>query len=270
MDAFRRLSISNVIRPNGSRAVQVTWALNTAFRSPGPYSFELWRGHAPGDDQATLLATAGDGHWMYDESPQFPQMGTGVYYQVVLIDADGVRHDSAWQPYNSYWARRDWRLARDIVRAEASTMQKYTGALGWLLKRRYWGAPCTVCMDPVTFQVNDPDCDVCYGTRFSEGYHDPLECWVVVEQGGKLSKLDDNTGHQKANQFNFRVLAYPPMESGDIWVQAHTDQRYRVQGQAGTLAIYRGIPLVYQMQGIELPRSDSVYNIPVGVPDAAL
>lgn len=268
MSAFKRLSISNVLRTDGSHVVRVTWALNRAFSEPGPYSFELWRGFAPEDTQAELLAAGGDGHWMYDESPLFPQMGTEVYYQVYLIDGNGTRHPGPWQPYHSNWSRRDWRLAREITRKEALVMRKFSGAYGWLLKRRYWGSPCPVCVDPVTAQVDEANCSTCFGTRFEEGYHTPAECWLVLERAGRQSALDENTGHQKATEVAARALAYPPIETGDIWVQAHTDQRYRVQSPISSLAMHRGIPLVNQVQLIELPRSDSVYELEVGVYDA--
>lgn len=259
---FKRLTVSHSLSEQGDPQVRVTWALNRGFVAPGPYSFRLERLYGP-TDTPTVLAVGGDGHWMTDNNPRRPQLGGEYYYRVVLIDDEGTEWESQVAPSESYWGARDWRIARAIVRAENLVMRKRSGTYGWLVKRRYWGSPCPTCLDPITGQVDNPNCGTCYGTAFEEGYHQPIPCWVVVEQLQRQSVLAE-TGHEKKNLAGLRMLAYPPPEPGDIWVQAHTDRRYRIAGQLQPVAIHRGIPLVMQVSVEELPTSDAIYEIPVG------
>lgn len=268
MKAFRRLTVSHCLTDAGDPCVKVAWALERSFAAPGPYGFRLERLYGPSDDQPVLIATGGDGHWMFDNDPRRPQKGVDYYYRVTLVDANGDEWPSPVVSSDNYWTARDWRLARQIVRRESMLMRKRTGTYGWLLKRRYWGTPCGSCVDPVTGQVDQLYCDNCYGTRFEEGYHTPTGCWVVIEQSQRTSTLGQ-AGHDKQNLQAMRMLAYPPPEPGDIWVHAHTDQRYRIGDQLQPSAIHRGIPLVLQVQAQELPTSDAVYAIPVGEVDAA-
>lgn len=263
MQAFKRLTVTSNIDTDGSPRIRVDWALDRGFAQPGPYSFELLRLEGPGDTQPEVVSFGGDGHWIYDINPRLPQHGRSVFYQVRLTDATGETWGSQVAAYTQAWSRRDWRIARAVTHDAWRAIRKRTGTRGWLAKRRKWGTPCPDCVDPITRQVDDPNCGSCYGTAFVEGYHTPVTYWAQVEQSAKQSALTSADGHVKQNQVALTALAYPPAEPGDIWIMQGTDQRFRVGDQVRPSAIHRGVPLILQFQVTELPTSDAVYAIPL-------
>lgn len=258
--AFKRVVPTPVV-VDQAPAIRIEWVLERSFAQPGPYSFKVLQLEGPSDQQPRVVSAGGDGHWTYDLQPRLSQVGRMVFYQVILTDAEGREWESPATPLDTSWGGRDWRIARSIVKGAWQALRKRTGTAGWLVKRRYWGTPCPDCVDPITMQVDNPNCGTCYGTAFAEGYHDPVPYWVQVEQANRVSSLRPDDGHVRDSRMALTGLAYPCPEPGDLWIMAGSDRRFRIGDQVQASAIHRGVNLILQMQGVELPISDAVYGI---------
>ena len=49
----------------------------------------------------------------------------------------------------------------------------------------------------------------------------------------------------------------------DVWVNAHTDQRYVIQSDVKSIARHRGVDLVLDVLAKEEARASAIYNIPI-------
>lgn len=261
---FKRITVDVHFSPIVSRQVLVAWALEPSFVEQGPYTFTVYRADAPSQDLADLtpVARVVDQPWAYDNGLAALESTHDVFYRVVLEDGNGRTYESQTAVGTSYWSRYDWTLAREIIRKETLLLQKRAGVKGYLLKRRTFGDPCP-CADPETEQLMDPDCEDCYGTPFKDGYYPPFVYWVLMNPTTSVVKLDADAGLLSASLETVRALAYPIPEPGDVWVHAHTDQRFVIQGEITALARHRGIDLVLQLQLSEADRSHPIYKVPI-------
>lgn len=260
---FKRLNIEVHFHLVAQNAVFISWALNREFRQPGPYVFTLYRSRSSTGDAKKEVASVVDQPFMYDYNPMFGTHEKSVYYAVKLKDGTGAEYWSQWAPVEQYWEHKDWLLAREIIRKETLLMKKRVGVKGFLLKRKTYGDPCMDCTDPNTGSVTNPSCAGCYGTGIEGGYYSPLELWVTMNPSQSLQKLTNDQGVITANVETVRALAYPQADPNDIWVNANTNNRYRVLEDAAAIARHRGIDLIMNIRIEELPSSSPVYNIPV-------
>lgn len=261
---FKRLTVDAYFNRITDNRVLVEWAMDKAFIAPGPYKFTLYRGYAVNDDAWTAVAETVDQPWAYDVNPVFPQMGTEVYYRVILEDGQGQTYTSQSVSVGVYWTQYDWSLAKEIIRKEHLVLRKRAGTKGWLMKRREWGDPCPTCVDPATGQIIDTaNCTDCYGTGIIGGYYTPIEYWVIMNPTQRLAKLDADQGLLIQNVETVRALAYPTPSALDVWIHANTDQRFLVMGDIAAIARHRGIDLVLNLRFEERGRNDPIYQVPV-------
>jgi hypothetical protein len=262
---FKRLAIDVFFNPIVTGSVLVEWALEKDFvaGAEGPFTFILERGYAANDDNFVPVAQTTDQPWAYDNDPQLPDKGTDVFYRVKLIDGAGQEYLSQATAVGTYWNRYDYTLAREIIRKEHLLQRKRAGVRGWLLKRRVYGESCPVCVDPDTGQINNPQCPVCFGTGITGGYYDAFEYWVIMNPSQRLGKVDAEQGLITATMETVRAMAYPRPDMNDVWVHAHTDQRFLVQGDVTALARHRGIDLILNLRLDERDRTEVIYKVPV-------
>lgn len=265
---FQRVAIDAHFNTIAHNQVLVEWAMNRTFRAPGPYTFTLLRGYAVNDDAYVPVAETLDQPWAYDRKPVFPSQGTEIYYKIRLVDGEGQEYFSEAACLTSYWSRYDWTIGREILRKESLLLYKRAGVRGWLFKRRSWGEECTVegCVDPDTGEVNNPDCEACFGTGIQGGYYDPVEYWVIMNPTQNIKKLDAEAGLLTENIETVRCLAYPTPSANDVWAQFGSDQRYVIQSDVAAIARHRGIDLVLNVRLEERPRSDIIYKLPTPCP----
>lgn len=263
---FHRLTVETHFNMVTDNSVLVEWALEKDFiaEAPGPYKFTLYRGYAANDDSFQAIAYTVDQPWIYDRHPALPQRGMDVFYKILLEDSDGNQYWSQVAHGTTYWERYDWTIAREIIRKEHLLQRKRAGTKGWLLKRRLWGERCpNDCVDELTNQINAPDCPLCFGTGLLGGYYDPFEYWIIMNPTQRIKKLDPEAGLVTTIIETVRALAYPSPATNDVWVHAHTDQRYNILSDISAIARHRGIDLVLNLRLQERSRNEPVYKVPV-------
>jgi hypothetical protein len=259
---FKRLTVENHFNVITKQAVLVSWALAPSFTQPGPYQFLLQRGHASTDDQWVDISTTTDQPWLYDHHPIFGQFEHSTFYRVVLTDGNGVKYTSQPVSMDMSWSHYDWRLMREIIRKETLVQRKRGGTKGFLLKRRAWGDPCPDCVDPNTGEIKDAHCLVCFGTGIVGGYYPADEYWVIQNPTQRLKKIMGDEGLRTVVMETVRGLAWPAPEGDDIWVQAATNKRFRIDGDVVVQARHRGVDVVLNLHLEQLPLSSIVYEVP--------
>jgi hypothetical protein len=263
---FKRLTVEFHFNLITKQAILVTWAMNPAFRGPGPWSFKLQRGRAVDDDQWVDISSTTDQPWLYDNHPSLSQHDRTTFYRVILTDAKGVQYIS--QPVSIFqdWNHYDWRLMREIVRKETLVQRKKGGTFGYLLKRRQWGQPCTSCVDPNSGAILDAHCPECFGTGIMGGYYDPIVYYMVMNPGKRMKRLTPDQGVIADVVETGRCLAWPVPEGNDIWVQGNVNRRYRIMPDVEVIARHRGIDVILDVRMAELAQEDIVYQVPTTSP----
>ena len=190
-----------------------------------------------------------------------------VWYRAVAVDTNGKEYASA--PAHTYgeMTKRDWLLARDILRKEYLRMRKFAGTFGYLLKLRTHGEKCKECFD---WDIEEPiaasTCEACYGTGYLNGYYNAIGFYMDLSSVKVGGDTREPFGYEETRIRNARAVAYPWLGSYDIWVHGSANRRYVIR-HAVTGAEMRSIPLVYFPIELRLlPVSDIAYKVPMSQP----
>lgn len=261
---FDRVVVSYLVR-GGTR---VMWTLLPTFTDPDPLLFQLQVGETANpdaDDWEDVGLPVENVYTAHD--PEQRAWGTVnvAHYRVKLTTQRGVYYSDPVSSAGTV-SRRDWRLAREVFR-QRSVAYRYGpgGQRGYLLKRRWTGQRCPRCTDPMTQEVRDPACPVCFGTGFTCGYYYPVGCvWATIRPRGRRTTLDSGQGRGTVDDVvvTAEMLMTELLDEGDVWVNAATDDRYYVH-QVNDIAEVRGVPLVAEVELRLAPFTDVVYSIPI-------
>jgi hypothetical protein len=259
---FRRVSVDHMIRG----MTRVWWQLDPRFRDPGPYIFQLqvgWTGLNDADDWQDVGQPVANAFYAVDIKRAATGYVVTPHYRVALTTPLG-NYLSTPAPCFGELDESDWLRAREIIRKEILRHKKIA-IQGYLLKALRHGAPCPRCIDKLTVEVSDTDCPVCYGTSFEGGYHPPLplQCWDLTPQTIAEDRNTDLKGTTRDKAYvRARVIGFPDLHYLDVWVNATSDERWRID-EIQIAAALRGVPLVYNVSMGLLPISNISYGIPI-------
>lgn len=261
---FSRVYVT--VTPNGTKLIE--WRLSRCFLFPGDI-LRFYVEVAPSGGEWTRL-NPGDpveNSCTYIDTGQYDcAMGNQWFYRVVANDGVTDFHS---QPESMYgvWNRHDWLIARDVVRKEYLVLRKFTGTLGYLLKRREYGTPCTnpACLDWDTELPKISNCPLCFGTGFLRGYYDAIPFWIDFSSAESAKDVVQPFGTMDPTTRAGRCVAYPLLDTYDVWVDADKNLRYVIR-KLKTAVEIRSRCLVYTGEFNELPHGRIEYNVPLDQP----
>ena len=230
--------------------------------TPDDITFEVWASRPTVDDWR-LVAAVSDGMSAVDITRQQYGVSTRVSYRIDAYSGDDSISTTKVVGKHFNDTKKNL-IAQEIIRKEEMLMRKKTGTSGLLWKRRHWGALCE-CVDPDSGMAMDSHCLQCYGTGIDGGYFAPVPYIVSFNEGlaRQIDISDGGVGTVDTRQGpTVRALICPRLDSGDVWVNCDTDQRYVVGAIKETL--YSGKALLYSMVQMSLaPSSDIIYSLPL-------
>ena len=197
-----------------------------------------------------------------------------VFYRVIAYDGES-EYTSTPEATLGVWSKRDYLIARDVVRQEYLMLQKYTGVFGYLLKRRTHGVPCqnSTCLDHDLKIPASTSCPECYGTGFQNGYYNGIPYYIDLSTFTSKKDTQDPIGTIDPRVRLGRAVAYPRVDEYDIWVDGDKNKRYVIRGEVERLVEIKGKPLVYKLRLNELAADANEFQIPleqnVPVPDGS-
>jgi hypothetical protein len=257
-----RVVVNNIFA-GGTR---VTWDLRPDFNDPGPFTFQLQVGRsgvATADDWEDVGMSIQDTFYAIDPDQRVFGKTNWTHYRVVLSDSAGIYYSNPQSGVGALGVR-GWRLAREVTRKE-SIRHRFASTRGFLLKRKYHGTKCPVCLDYQTGEVRQPYCATCYGTKWVGGYYLPLPC-VYADLGldAHHTQIDAGGRTQTTDSVAVmaRMLGAPQLGEDDVWVSEDDDRRYYVH-RIVNQAEFRGVPIVIVAELRVVPFSDTVYQITI-------
>lgn len=261
---FDRVVVSHII----AGPTRVMWTLMDDFTDDGPLEFQLQVGttnNNDADDWEDVGLPVVDQYSAIDDEQRVWGKTNFTHYRVQLTTANGV-YLSAPESGMGVLDRRSWRLARDMVRSKRTAMRVGdAGQRGFLLKRRWTGQDCPVCLDYQTKEVRNPQCTTCYGTGKKCGYFYPMSCvWAELSPRAKRTELDGGQGRGTISDVVVQasMLMVDLLDEEDIWVADKTDDRYFVHRVSHT-AEMRGVPITANVELRLVPFTHIAYAIPI-------
>ena len=254
---FKRLVVERTVK----YGTQVWWEMSPDFFDPEPLVFQLqhsYSGLNNAADWTDVGISAVDATVLYDDTQREAgkvllsnyriKLGTpvGTYISPVASCRSGITYSN-------------WLLARELFRKE--TLRFKRARSGVLLKRRRYGERCP-CLNKLTGEVQDTDCQRCCGTGFLGGYHRPFHCEPFEITEEMISENQQQpAGSSRNDVLSSRMLGNPMLQRLDVIVDANSDERWHVQDiQIGAAA--GNLPIVLRVTLLPLPFSSIIYTIP--------
>ena len=260
---IKRLYIDAGVPVMSGVGIGLQWEISPEFRHR-ELSFDILFGHHPTDTFSKIATVEGVDQYLDTERRVFHDT-MSTWYAIKTTDTvTGEFWFSPPQHAGAVWRKREWLIAREIVRQEQVRLERVrAGTRGYLLRRKSFGEECPVCVSPETHQVQDPSCPTCFGTGIVGGYYPASEVWLELQPERLLRRLDPDQGQLTHAVSSARVLAYPPVNPNDYWVSAKSNRRYRVQEGVTKLAQIDEEPLVLGFDVQIEHMNHIIYQVPV-------
>ena len=264
--AFKRLEIWHMSRGG----TEICWTLSENLHVRGTMHFYVDFGW-PGTDEWIALnedPIVDDCCFTDPCQRHWEKLSNGFYrVRMLLPDEEGCPvYISTPSPADGSLDKKDWLIAREIVRKELLQQSKIDGTPGFLLKRKKFGPECPNpdCLEWDTREVTDSNCPICYGTGITGGYYAGIEHYMTLQSGGsrRIDAGSPPRGVSADMNDVARSILYPRIDTRDVWVASGSDARYIIDGYSVVVDI-KGLSLVGNVQLKLAPATDVVYSIPV-------
>jgi len=247
------------IAPDYASGFSFSWEVSPSFSGPGPWTFVVQRGETeegPWEDVSPVLS----GVSAWSDSGRFVVPKDPVLYYRVEMTAGSSRYTSSVvQPYGVV-NKREFLLIRNMRRQELLQMKQMTGVPGCYYSKAIFGPKCETCTDFVNGDSFSTDCEDCFGTGKTPGYHGPYCCWFKPSVSQRDKGMKNNRDVSENYGFTFRFLGTPPLKKDDVIVDSTQGKAYYV-GAVQSVAEMRRVPIV-QLAGVrEIPTSSPLYRL---------
>ena len=259
---FKRITVDHVVE-GGTR---ISWDLQDAFKDVGPYTYQLQVGETGvdgADDWTDVGAAEVDVFFIIDAAKRMYGNRLTHHYRLQLTTAS-AGYTSKPAPVYGVLSKRDWLLARAIIRRELLRHEKKASPNGYLLRRKWTGAvvPDTDVVDPLTGEIIKVENTTGEGTAFVGGYYAPVAMFMDLSPETNHTQRDQNRGTVNDMTVQGRAIAFPQLNSKDIWVSDTSDRRYKIH-QVQNVAEIRAVPLVVKVTLKPIPFKDPAYDVAV-------
>lgn len=259
---FSRVSVDHLVG-GGSR---VSWELQKTFTDPTPHTFQLQVGNTGvtgADDWADVGAAAVDTFFSVDSTQRIYGKRLTTHYRVKLTAGASVYYSKVAATYGLL-SKRDWLLAKAIVRKEMLRHTKKTSPNGYFLKRK-WRETASIVnhniVDPLTGETVRTIGTTGKGTSKAGGYYPAVSMYMELSpETHDVAK--DLQGRATINDVRVtgRTVAFPQLNTKDVWVDSTSDKRYFVKTVQHTAEI-RGVPIIVKVGLRPAAFNDPIYEV---------
>jgi len=265
-----RLEITRII-PIWPKRVYLQWLLRKPSLATG-YVFNIFKsGSSEGpwehigvdlDDTYFFIDDSFDANYT-NRSPDLMSLNRAVYYKVTVSGGLPAGTDSAeaTKKMEAGLSQRHRGIHRKLQRDARIVLKKVIGTEVAILKRKWWGTPCTTCVNS-TGQSSRAHCSVCYGTGIVDGYWAPVYGYAQRQRGvSPIMTQTQEAGKVDIHRIEVIMLNIPEVEHMDILAFIRDGKRYVVESviptQIHTVHVHQ------ELQVSELARTASEYKIVV-------
>ena len=248
------------ISPNYVGGFLYSWEMAGGFDDPAPWIFIVQRGPSDNGPWETISPELVNViAWKDEGGKNLVGKSNTLYFRVVLRTSRGEYFSHAIQPYGDL-TRREYLLAREIIRREALRARVLAGVECDMYIRSTFGPRCTFCIDPVTGDVRDSNCKKCFGTGRYPAYCGPHRMMLSFSPDVSHVKQNSNDGTHETRTFEAIAIGNPVLKKGDVIIDKAQDKRY-VVGVASVVSEVRRVACLQKIGFDEAPLNDPVYRI---------
>jgi hypothetical protein len=240
-----------------------SWTASCATTDPRPWLFQVEESPT-GFDQFEAISPEMEDSYAYEEPSGVRRRynkDANLFFRVRMRTANGKTYYSAVRTALGDLPLQEFLYAKEIMRKELLQMRNMAGVPVQLYRKIQEGTPCTNCLDPITQEVLDPDCEVCKGTKYIGGYHGPYASFGTFSvTNSHKQHAKDGAGVDEDRLHDIRLIARPLLVRDDIVVDTTSDRRYVMATSASELELRR-IPIIQVIKAAEAEVDCAIYSL---------
>lgn len=254
-DAFERIDIA----PSYSRGFVFSWRTLTDFSDPEPWRFIVQESETPGGPWKTISDVLTNTFFFAEKEPRVAPKDQTLYFRVLLETPKGKYVSHVESPYCSL-PRREFLLAREIMRKEILMQKKSSGVLSFIWYKSIFGPPCKKCGDFVLGDTRDSKCPNCFGTGRVPGYYGPFPAYVTYSPMERNKNMQKPSGVDELYTISGRVIGSLRLKKDDVVVDPVSNSRFFVD-TVQNLVEFRRYPVVQSAMLNEIAKTHVVYKL---------
>lgn len=247
------------------RKVYLQWIIRNPNQSTG-YLFSIYRSGSSSGPWEIVAANLNDTYYFVDENFNAPNdrsnadllsLRRTVYYKVVVVHpTDGTAEQI--KNVEAGLDRRRAGIVRKLRRDAAVMLRKGSGTEVAILKRRWWGEPCTCrSMTGVTTRAHHEPCN---GTGIVYGYWNPV--YGFATRSSEPVRIGTSEkGNEESHGISVLMLDIPEVERYDVLVFMRDNKRYIIDEVTATEI--HTVSVHQELRVSELARSSREYSLEV-------
>lgn len=240
-DAIRSLAIF----PNYHSGFTFQWTLDPLLDVAPPWIFTVQESPTGRDAWADISPPLADQLIYIEEERRKFDKSRRPYFRI-RGEIGGRMLYSAVRDAFGDLNRREWLLAREIMRKELLRMRGMGGVPVTLWMKFHTGAKCPRCRDVVSQETLDANCPVCCGTGYVTGFHGPYSSWASFTPVVSRKRHEEGgAGITDLRQHQVRLLGSFALVRDDLILDTPSQRVYAVD-QISQLIELRRVPLVIQ------------------------
>ena len=249
------------IVPDYCKGFVFHWALRGGFNDRYPWRFKVQMGLTQEGEWHDLSPVLENVYAWRAADPPRVNKSPVLFFRLVLDTPDGHYVTDARTPYGDL-DRREFLIARDIMRREVLHMTKLAGVECDVWSIANYGPRCTHCIDPETGHSRDSHCRFCFGTGYDPPYRGPFRVWCLFSEDNqhKVAEGQEGNGVDEQKVFTARMISSVPVKKNDILHDAASAKRYYVQ-ETQISAELRRVPIVQTLVVSEIAVTDPAYRV---------
>ena len=246
--------------PNYSIGSVFTWEVSGSLQDPAPWTFQVELAEGPGGPWSPISPVLPFTSIWTEKEHRRAGKDQVFFYRLTLTTPKAVYHSEVSTPYGDL-GRREYLLARDIMRREVLHAKTLMGVQADLWMVSTWGPKCTVCLDPITGMITNTDCPQCFGTGHAVPYNGPYRFWITMCPTKRVTEMAaDGTGLRQPVNEEIRAIGALMMKKNDLIVTLDDARHYYVDDTESIVEL-RTIPVVQRGTVREAPFTDIAYRI---------
>lgn len=174
----------------------------------------------------------------------------GPFFRIKAVLGGETSYGDATLPLSEI-SRTQWLTAREMIRQMDLTFRKGSGGSRVALWQKIrTGIKCSRCIDSVTGQVLDSQCEVCMGSGTIGGFYGPYPAWAQFSLAKPKKTQDDQVMDVRAYQVAVPAVCHCNRE--DLLVDLAQGRLYEVVTPEPAFELRR-LPIAYSLMVVEVP-----------------
>ena len=254
-DVFERIDIA----PSYSRGFVFAWRMLGDFADPAPWKFIVQESSTPGGPWKDVSGVLENTFFFSEKQPRVAPKDQTLYFRVLLETPSGKYVSHVESPYCSL-PRREFLLAREIMRKEILMQEKSSGVLSFVWYKSIFGPPCGKCGDFVLGDTKDSRCPHCFGTGRVPGYYGPFPAYVSYSPMERNKGMQRPSGVDELYAVEGRFIGSLRLKKDDVVVDPVSNSRFFVD-KVQNVVEFRRYPVIQTAVLNEIAKSHVVYKL---------